>query len=248
MKLTVIGCGDAFGSGGRLQTCFHVEHEERQFLIDCGATALIGLNRQGLDPNAVETIFISHLHGDHFGGLVWWMLHAQHVARRKAPLTIVGPAGVEARFKAAAEALFPGSTAVPLRFAMTFRELDRETPLTVEPATVTPFEVSHPSGAPSYALRFALGNRTLSFTGDSEWVDALVLAGQGADLYIMECYAPSGRAPYHLNWETIEANLARIGARRILLTHMSTAMLAAQEKPAARRDVIIAEDGLVLRI
>ena len=248
MKLTVIGCGDAFGSGGRLQTCYHVEHEERQFLIDCGATVLIGLNRQGLDPNAVETIFISHLHGDHFSGLVWWMLHAQHVGRRKTPLTIAGPAGIEVRFKAAAEALFPGSTAVPLRFEMNFLELARETPLTVVPATVTPYEVSHPSGAPSLAFRFALGNRTLSFTGDSEWVEALVPVGQGADLYIMECYAPEGRAPYHLSWKTIEANLARIGARRILLTHMSMAMLAAQEIPAARKDVIIAEDGLVLRV
>ena len=53
MKLTVVGCGDAFGSGGRLQTCYHVETTDTRFLIDCGATALIGLNRVGLDPNAV---------------------------------------------------------------------------------------------------------------------------------------------------------------------------------------------------
>ena len=47
MKITVVGCGDAFGSGGRLQTCYHVEAGERRFLIDCGATAIIGLNRLG---------------------------------------------------------------------------------------------------------------------------------------------------------------------------------------------------------
>ena len=85
MKLTVLGCGDAFGSGGRLQTCYHVETAATRFLIDCGATALIGFNRFGLDPNAVETIFISHLHGDHFAGLVWWLIHAQHVAKRTRP-------------------------------------------------------------------------------------------------------------------------------------------------------------------
>ena len=45
MKLTVVGCGDAFGSGGRLQTCYHVEAARTRFLIDCGATALIGLAR-----------------------------------------------------------------------------------------------------------------------------------------------------------------------------------------------------------
>lgn len=248
MKLTVIGCGDAFGSGGRLQTCFHVEDGDRQFLIDCGATALIGLERQGLDPNEVQAIFISHLHGDHFSGLIWWMLHAQHVTKRQQPLLIIGPAGVEARFKAAAEILFPGSTKVQLRFEMLFQEFIAGAPLQVASLSVTPFEVSHPSGAPSYALRFALGKKTLSFTGDSEWVESLVPAGQGADLYIMECYAFDGPARFHMSWTTIESKLAQIGARRVLLTHMSRDMLARLDAVAGRKDVIVAEDGLVLRI
>ncbi len=248
MKLTVVGCGDAFGSGGRLQTCYHVDHAGHQFLIDCGATALIGLNRQGLDPNEIATIFISHLHGDHFSGLVWWMLHAQHVGKRKTPLTVVGPAGVEVRFKAAAEILFPGSTKVPLKFEMRFREISPEASLSEGPVTMTPYEVSHPSGATSYALRFMLDKKTLAFTGDTEWVDALVPAGRDADLYIMECYAPEGPTRFHMNWKTIEANLPRIAAKRILLTHMSSPMLTAVEALAARPDVIVAEDGLVLRI
>ena len=93
MKLTVVGCGDAFGSGGRLQTCYHVRAGPTRFLIDCGATALIGLQRLGHRSQPVATIFISHLHGDHFAGLVWWLLHAQHVAKRTTPLTVVGPRG-----------------------------------------------------------------------------------------------------------------------------------------------------------
>lgn len=107
MKLTVVGSGDAFGSGGRLQTCFHVATAGEEFLIDCGATSLIGMQRLGLDPQRVSSIFISHLHGDHFSGLVWWMIHSHHVTRRTHPLTITGPAGIEERFVTAAEALFP---------------------------------------------------------------------------------------------------------------------------------------------
>lgn len=248
MKLTVVGCGDAFGSGGRLQTCYHVDTGSHQFLIDCGASALIGLNRLEIAANEIGTIFISHLHGDHFGGLVWWLLHAQHIAKRQTPLTIVGPVTIEARFKAAAEALFPGSTGVPLRYEMTFREYAVEVPMTVGPVTVTPFEVRHPSGAPPYALRFEVAGKTLSFTGDTEWVEALVPAGREADLYIMECYAPDGPTRYHMSWKTIEQNLPRIGARRVLLTHMNAAMLAAAPGMPERRDIILAEDGLTLRI
>ncbi len=248
MKITVVGCGDAFGSGGRLQTCYHVEDAGQQLLIDCGATAMIGLARTGLDPNEISTIFISHLHGDHFGGLVWWLLHAQHIAKRTAPLDVVGPVNIEARFIAAVEALFPGASRVKRRFSLRFHEYVKESPLTVGPATVIPYEVSHPSGSPPYALRFTVGRRTVSFTGDTEWVESLVPAGKDADLYIMECYSYAGPTPYHLDWPVISANLPRIGPKRVMLTHMNAAMLAAAPNFAERRDIILAEDGLVLRI
>ena len=55
------------------------------------------------------------LHGDHFAGLVWWLLHAHYVTQRTAPLTIAGPAGIAQRFAAAAEALFPKSMEIEAR-------------------------------------------------------------------------------------------------------------------------------------
>ena len=170
-------------------------------------------------------------------GLVWWMIHAKHVAKRTAPLTIVGPAGVEARFTTAAEALFPGSTGVQRSFELRFQELARGQPIDIAGVRVTPFEVSHPSGAPSYALRFEVGGKVLAFSGDSEWVDSLVDAGQDADLFIMECYQFDGVPRFHMSWTKIAAQLDRIGARRVLLTHMATGMLdrrARGPRPALR--------------
>ena len=122
MKLTVIGCGDAFGSGGRLQTSYLVEAGDTRFLIDCGASTLIGFNRLQLDPNAVPTIFISHLHGDHFGGLPFLILDAQF-RRRPRPLTVLGPPGTSARLRDTMEGLFPGSSSVERRFAVDVVEL-----------------------------------------------------------------------------------------------------------------------------
>lgn len=247
MKLTIVGCGDAFGSGGRLQTCYHVEAAGTRFLIDCGATTLIGLSRLGIDPNTIDTVFISHLHGDHYAGLVWWLVHAQHVAKRTVPLTVVGPPTVEARFEAAADALFPGSSKVPRRFDLRFQELTQETPLQVGPIRVAAFEVEHPSGAPSHALRFEIGGKVLAFTGDTQWVESLVPAGHGADLYIMECYHFEGSPRYHMSWKKIASELDRIGAKRVLLTHMADAMLARRAEVGDPR-VVLAEDGLVLDV
>jgi ribonuclease BN (tRNA processing enzyme) len=247
MRLTVVGCGDAFGSGGRLQTCYHVETSQTCFLIDCGATALIGLNKLGMDPNRVETIFLSHLHGDHFAGLVWWMLHGQHVAKRTAPLTVTGPVGVAARFQAAAEALFPGSTKVKPRFQTMFLEYREAVPLEVGPVRVTPYEVVHPSGAPPYALRLETDGQTLAFSGDTHWVEPLIEVSRDADLFITECYAYDADPPYHLGWQTIARHLPRITARRLMLTHMNARMLANRSQINDPR-VFFAEDGLAVDI
>lgn len=253
MKITILGSGDAFGSGGRLQTSFHVAPDAggAAYLIDCGVTSLIGLERAGLDPNAVATIFISHLHGDHFGGLVWWLLHGQHIARRTQPLLVAGPPGIEARFRTMAEALYPGSTTVPPRFTMSFVELVPGAAVDVGGVAAEVFVVRHPSGAPSYALRLASGTgekrRTIAYSGDTEWVDTLVDAARGADLYITECYLYDGPVRYHLSWEMIARELPRLDAARIMLTHMGKSMLGRRGEIVDPR-IVIAEDGMTLDV
>ena len=87
MKIQFLGCGDAFGSGGRLNTCFLVDAADTRFLIDCGATSLVGMNRCGVDPNSIDMILLSHLHGDHFGGVMFMLVHAHSAAKRDRPLS-----------------------------------------------------------------------------------------------------------------------------------------------------------------
>jgi ribonuclease BN (tRNA processing enzyme) len=77
MHVKFLGCGDAFGSGGRLNTCFLVNRGDASFLVDCGASAMISIRRFGIDPNSVGAIVLSHLNADHFGGLPFFLLDAQ---------------------------------------------------------------------------------------------------------------------------------------------------------------------------
>ena len=247
MRLTVIGCGDAFGSGGRLNTCFHVVAKNSTFLIDCGASSLIGLNRLNLSPDEIDTIYITHLHGDHFGGLSWFLIDAQHVKNRTRPLTIVGPQGLKARFETATEALFPGATTFPRAFDITFKTWAVEQPMPVPGGQITPYEVLHFSGAPPFALRFEIDGKILAFSGDTQWVESLVPAAQGADLFIAECYQYDVQAKMHLDYLTIQKHLPRISPRRVLLTHMSEAMLAKQDN-IDHEFFTAAEDAMVLDI
>jgi ribonuclease BN (tRNA processing enzyme) len=243
VALRFLGSGDAFGSGGRFQTCMHLSGAGGAVLIDCGASSLIAMKRDGVDPGDVDVVLLSHLHGDHFGGVPFLILDAQF-SRRARPLLIAGPPGVRARVEATMEALFPGSTAVQRKFEVEFIELTERRAARVGPATVTAFPVVHASGAPPYALRVDYGGRIIAYSGDTEWAESLIEAAHGADLFVCEAYTFDRRVKFHLDYKTIEAQAERLGARRIILTHMGRDMLAREVEARSER----AHDGLVVML
>jgi ribonuclease BN (tRNA processing enzyme) len=81
------------------------------------------MKAQRLDPGEVDSVVISHLHGDHFGGLPYLVLDGQFTRRTK-PLTVFGPSGTAERLRAEMETSYPGSTAVQRRFRLELIELD----------------------------------------------------------------------------------------------------------------------------
>ena len=117
------------GAGGRLQTSFQVQAAASTFLIDCGATSLIGMRRLGIAAQRIDTVFVSHLHGDHFGGLPWLLVDALYVSNRTRPLVVAGPKGIAARFQTAAEALYPNITTAKRGFELSFVEYRERKPL-----------------------------------------------------------------------------------------------------------------------
>ena len=84
MRVQFIGCGDAFGSGGRFNTCFHVDGVGGKFLIDCGASSLISMKQLAIERNAIDVILLTHFHPDHLAAAVF---HSRRTTYRKAKTT-----------------------------------------------------------------------------------------------------------------------------------------------------------------
>jgi ribonuclease BN (tRNA processing enzyme) len=242
VTVTFAGSGDAFGSGGRYQACIHLRG--RGFgpvLLDCGATSLSALKRLGLDPGEVTAVFISHLHGDHFGGLPFLILDGQF-SRRTGPLAIAGPPGTARRLTEAMECLFPGSSAISRRFGVEVSEVSPGTASTVCGVTVRAWEGDHPSGARALLLRLEVAGKAIAYTGDTAWTDAVADAAADADLLIAEAYYRDKNVPYHLRLADLDARRDRLTARRIIITHMSEDMLGHQHEACFEA----AHDGLVI--
>jgi ribonuclease BN (tRNA processing enzyme) len=243
MRLQFLGSGDAFGSGGRFNTCFHLERAAQgNVLVDCGASSMVAIRKWGVEPNGVSTVLVSHLHGDHFAGLPFFLLDAQLVSRRTAPLLLAGPPGFEERLMTVMEAMFTGSTRAPQKFDLRIRELALHERAEMNGLAVTPYLMKHFSGAPSYALRIETEGKVLTYSGDTEWVDELIPAGRGADLFICEAYFFDKVMKYHIDYMTLVRHLPEIGARRTIVTHMSAELLGRQGEIALEA----AQDGMVV--
>lgn len=245
LSLQFIGCGDAFGSGGRFNTCFHLTGEQTNVLIDCGASSLVAMNKLGIDRNAITTIVITHFHADHFGGVPFFILDAQFFSKRLTPLTIVGPTGLPEWYERVMETAFPGSFAAAKKFALDLVEIAAGETLALGNISVSAFQAVHgPPVGPYHAVRIEVEGRTIAYTGDTEWTPALIPAACDADLFIAEAYFRDKTVATHLSLNAIEAHLSELAPKRLVLTHMSDDMLGHPDRILFEA----AEDGMVISL
>jgi ribonuclease BN (tRNA processing enzyme) len=243
-RITFVGSGDAFAAGGRFQACLHLQADGVEpLLLDCGATSLVALRRLELDPSSLGYIALSHLHGDHFGGLPWLILDGQFAGRTR-PLQILGPPGTQPRVNHAFEALYPGAANAERAFETRFVEFSERTAQGFGPANITAYPVVHTPATAPHALRIQYAGTTIAYSGDTEWTDALIEASADADVFICECNFLDKKAPGHLDYETLMQNRDRLRTRRIVLTHMSQRMLS----HAGEVELEMAYDGAVIDI
>lgn len=239
MRITCLGSGDAYGSGGRFQTCYYVESNSFKILLDCGATALSAMKRFGVNPATIDMVLVTHLHGDHFGGIPFMLREAIMAGMRNRPLMVVGPEGIRKAICLSLEVLFPGSGTLKMPLSLSFHERSHPTAFQIGSLNISSYSTSHRKPAVSFAFRLENEGKIVAFSGDTEWVDSLLDAAYYADLFICETLTYKEQKIGHLSYLDIRKHFRKLRCKRILLTHVGEDLLDHIDEV----DLEVAEDG-----
>jgi len=241
-RVTFLGTGDAFSAGGHFQSAYLVEGDGTAVLLDCGASALTALKRLGLDAGGIDTIVLSHLHGDHFAGLPFLFLEYKYQQPRQRPLRIAGPPGTEERVAQLFGATYRELVKQPLPFPLEFVELQPDVHTELGAVRLDPFRVPHQEQDISLGVRLGVAGSSILYSGDTGWTDTLVRHSQDTDLFVCECSFFETRMAMHLDYPRIAENRHRFGTRRLVLTHLGEEVLARRAEIPEE----LATEGLVI--
>lgn len=251
MRITVVGSADAFSSAGRAHSAYLIESSgAAPVMVDFGASSQLRLKQLGLGPRSLAGLAITHLHGDHVGGLPFLWIDGLYLERRDEPLPIVGPVGTRAKVEALLEVTYAHAERMSW-FPHTLTELAPGESAGLAGLRVEAFAAEHmdPPERP-LCLRITDGaGRVAAFSGDTEPCPGLWAAADGADVLFAECTQLAPPAGRHTTWEDWRALMPRARARRLVLTHLGADVRSAIPRLRAespRADVEFADDGMIV--
>jgi ribonuclease BN (tRNA processing enzyme) len=197
------------------------------------------MKNNGYPVTEIDAVFISHLHGDHFGGVPFLLLEYQYRSPREQPLTVAGPPGTGNKVKDLTRILFPGLSEKPRSYDLCFKDLQVGPTESLGSVALTAFEVKHFPDGDAYGFRLCMEGRVVVFTGDTAWVDELSRQSEDADLLICECSSFEPETEFHMSYRDLESRRDRLAAKRVILIH-------ADEQVIRRRSELafeLADDG-----
>jgi ribonuclease BN (tRNA processing enzyme) len=257
MELTVLGSGSTVPHPRRTSSAFWLETAGGNILLDCSATAPSRMAACGVDWPNLDTIWISHFHMDHCGGLgplLAGLKHSERIKRmreRKKPLRIIGPSGLKGLVDRLSEVNNYKLLEQPIPVeVIEVEELEKFDIVTGVEAV--PMKTLHTDE--SHAIHIRDGETTLVYSSDTGFDEKIATLASRVDLFILECTFVKDK-PIKKHLELAEAIflIRKAQPKRAMLAHFYPEWDDVDfQKEVAKFDppcdVVEATDGLKIKV
>jgi len=254
MEIIILGSGTTVPLAERASPSLAVFTENEFILLDIGPGTVRQLTHAGLDHENVDCIAISHFHPDHTADLIHFIFATRYppVLKRRKPFTVIGPRGLE-RFIGQLKQAYGTWLDLP-------DQLMRVDELSTNEQDGRVFQGFSIRSAPVVHTPQSIGLRiedrsgkTIVYSGDTAYCEAIIDLANGADLLILESSFPdnAGREG-HLTPSQAGEIASRSGAKRLVLTHFYPESLnsdiATQCRKTYQGELILTTDMMSLSV
>ena len=247
-RLTCIGTADAFNAGGRGHSCYWVEDDLGNYMVDFGPTALLKCQTLDLDLDTLDGIYITHMHGDHIGGLASLLVYLMYRLERERPLTLAGPPGLQKSIAHLWESAYPSILQKGVSFPLVFKTFEVPGATEIMGRKLVSIRAKHDRMAAAASILIDNGRESLAFSGDTGWQDALPTLVRDAHLFVCECTEVESGYWGHLSVEELMQYRSKLKVEQLLLSHFSEPARAMATRQTQILDAWIADDGMMVEV
>ncbi len=214
-KIIFLGTSSAFGSDGRNLSSHLLINDGSFLLLDAGPAVITLLKKQGVKPQNISEIYVSHLHGDHFLGLVFFVLEFMDLEPPKAPVSLFLPKDGEKHLEKLLSLTFPSILSKPWQ---AYFEISEETEGEMGKYYFNTFPADHQENA--RLLYLESEDYSLGYTGDTgpetPYLQDVLFS---SDYLITECTTFEKVIPHHLTYKYLERQKKLIKSKQVFLVH-----------------------------
>ena len=212
-------------------------------LVDLPNGIVKNMRRYRVDISKIKYIFITHLHGDHFMDLPFYMLY-KFMNNIESETIIYGPAELEEKVEELYRIAFPGDyERIVGKINVKFRELRETEKIELEDGTkVSSILVDHGDLKPAYGYIIDDGEHKAGFSGDSVLTDSIEEMVEETDIAILDTNFPEEGNAAHMGLNDIEYLCEKYQDTKIVCTHMKD-ISRERAKTFNYSNIVVPEDG-----